>query len=109
VFFRLSVVEQSAIRDLREKLVAFNSELQVEFAKIDSANTGTLSINTWCQIVENVTGLNVPWRSLANRLVSISNDGRFVHYKQKITIHVGAKDDIQSFSGTIRNQQVTFL
>ncbi|KAI6176799.1 Serine/threonine-protein phosphatase [Aphelenchoides bicaudatus] len=103
---RLSVVEQSAIRDLREKLISFNSELQAQFAKIDTANTGTLSINTWCQIVENVTSLNVPWRALANRLVSVSNDGRFVHYKQNITIHVGAKDDIKSYSGTIRNEQM---
>lgn len=57
--------------------------------------------------MENVTGLSVPWRALADRLVSMSSDGRYVHYKQNITISVGAKDELsQSYSGTIRNQQM---
>lgn len=102
---RLSVIEQSAIRDLREKLISHNSDLQTEFARIDTSHSGTISINTWCQVVEKVTGLNVPWRALADRLVSVSNDGR-VRYTQNITISVGLKDDNQPLLGHMRNQEV---
>ncbi|KAI6241503.1 Serine/threonine-protein phosphatase rdgC [Aphelenchoides fujianensis] len=101
---RLSVVEQSAIRDLREKLVSFNSALQSEFAKFDTNDSGLISIASWCQIVEQITGLNVPWRALANRLVPMTADGRYVHYKQNITFQVGAKDEM-GYVGTARNQQ----
>ncbi|KAI6187965.1 Serine/threonine-protein phosphatase rdgC [Aphelenchoides besseyi] len=102
---RLSVVEQSAIRDLREKLVSFNSALQTEFARLDTAATGSISIASWCDIVEQVTGLNVPWRALANRLVSMSADGRYVHYKQNVTFQVGVKDEISYTDNSARNQQ----
>jgi serine/threonine-protein phosphatase with EF-hand domain len=79
---RLSVVEQSAIRDLREKLVSFNTELQREFALHDPENTGLISVHKWCKTVESVSGLNIPWRGLANRLVKMTDDGKDVFYKQ---------------------------
>uniref|UniRef100_A0A915EEY5 Uncharacterized protein n=1 Tax=Ditylenchus dipsaci TaxID=166011 RepID=A0A915EEY5_9BILA len=42
---RLSIVEQSAIKELREKLVSFTTELQREFTKIDSMGTATMEVN----------------------------------------------------------------
>ncbi|KAH7710851.1 Protein PEF-1 a [Aphelenchoides avenae] len=100
---RLSIVERSAIRDLREKLVSFNSELQREFGKIDPANTGKIPLHRWCQVVEKVTGLNVPWRALADRLVKLADDGRNVLYKQKVTTIALGKDSGAGTLGTERS------
>uniref|UniRef100_A0AC34Q585 Serine/threonine-protein phosphatase n=1 Tax=Panagrolaimus sp. JU765 TaxID=591449 RepID=A0AC34Q585_9BILA len=93
---RLSVVEQSAIRDLREKLVSFNRELQAEFSFHDPGNTGLISVHKWCTCVENITGLNIPWRGLANRLVKMTDDGKEVFYKQFPAVILGNNDLDQS-------------
>lgn len=53
---------------------------------------GKIPLHRWCQVVEKVTGLNVPWRALADRLVKLTDDGRNVLYKQKMTTIALGKD-----------------
>uniref|UniRef100_A0A0N4VF29 Serine/threonine-protein phosphatase n=1 Tax=Enterobius vermicularis TaxID=51028 RepID=A0A0N4VF29_ENTVE len=77
---RVSIVEKSAIRDLREKLALYNTELQNEYSKMDPMRTGKISIHKWCECVKRVMGLNLPWRALANRLVTLADDGTNVLY-----------------------------
>ncbi|KAI1722631.1 calcineurin-like phosphoesterase domain-containing protein [Ditylenchus destructor] len=98
---RLSIVEQSAIRELREKLVSFNTELQREFSKVDYIGTGKIPIQTWCQIVERVTDLNVPWRALANRLVTTADEGRSVLYRHHVKVHLGNSGDRRGSVGSV--------
>jgi len=93
---RLSVVEQSAIRDLREKLVSFNTELQAEFILHDPGNTGLIAVHKWCQVVESITGLNIPWRGLANRLVKMTDDGKEVFYRQFPAVILGKDESTAS-------------
>uniref|UniRef100_A0A0N5AQP5 Serine/threonine-protein phosphatase n=1 Tax=Syphacia muris TaxID=451379 RepID=A0A0N5AQP5_9BILA len=72
---RVSLVEKSAIRDLREKLALYNTKLQEEFVKLDPQHTGKISIHKWCECVKRVMDISLPWRALANRLVTLADDG----------------------------------
>uniref|UniRef100_A0A914CQ13 Serine/threonine-protein phosphatase with EF-hands n=1 Tax=Acrobeloides nanus TaxID=290746 RepID=A0A914CQ13_9BILA len=82
---RLSLAEQSAVKELREKLVSFHNELLKEFAQLDPLDTGRISLHKWAQCVERTTGLSVPWRVLANRLVTLTEDGKGVLYKSALS------------------------
>lgn len=88
----LNIQQAAALRDLREKLVSYNTELQKEFAQLDPSDTGQIPIHKWSQCVERVTGFNVPWRSLADRLVTLSADNKHVLYKSVPKVQLGKED-----------------
>ncbi|KAM3723001.1 Serine/threonine-protein phosphatase with EF-hands pef-1 [Dirofilaria immitis] len=83
---RIDTVEQSAMQNLRTQLDVFNKQLQSEYELLDPTNTGKISIHKWCKCVESVSGLNLPWYSLAPRLVTLTDDGKNVLYKQNPSI-----------------------
>nr|CAD2171447.1 unnamed protein product [Meloidogyne enterolobii] len=91
---RLSIVEQAAIKELSEKLVSFNTELQKEFMKIDSTGTGQISLSQWCATVERITNLAVPWRVLVSRLARLTEDGKQVLYKHHQRVQLSSNGRI---------------
>uniref|UniRef100_A0A0R3S289 Serine/threonine-protein phosphatase n=1 Tax=Elaeophora elaphi TaxID=1147741 RepID=A0A0R3S289_9BILA len=79
---RIDIIEQSAMQNLRTQLDVYNQQLQSEFELLDPSNTGKITIHKWCKCVESVSGLNLPWYSLAPRLAIVTDDGKNVLYKQ---------------------------
>ncbi|XP_032190497.1 serine/threonine-protein phosphatase with EF-hands 2 [Mustela erminea] len=77
---RISRVEESALRSLREKLFAHSSDLLGEFKKHDTDKTGFISLSDWAEAVESVLRLGLPWRMLRPQLVSSSTDS-MLEYK----------------------------
>ncbi|TFK10244.1 epoxide hydrolase 3-like [Platysternon megacephalum] len=72
---RVSVVEWSALKSLREKLYSRRSELIAAFRQYDPNNTGRISATEWASAVESVLHLDLPWRTLRSRLVQLAPDG----------------------------------
>ncbi|CAI5444770.1 unnamed protein product [Caenorhabditis angaria] len=99
---RLGVVEESAVRELKEKLSSFHTDLQKEFEEVDLDKSGRLPILKWSEVVERITGLNLPWIALAAKVTSLSEDGKYVMYKEDRKIaqvgrtHAQDKDIVES-------------
>ncbi|ULT98533.1 hypothetical protein L5515_003007 [Caenorhabditis briggsae] len=99
---RLGVVEESAVKELKEKLSSFHTELQKEFENVDLEKSGNLPILKWSECVERITGLNLPWIALAPKVATLSDDGKFVNYKEDRKIaqvggtHAQEKDIVES-------------
>ncbi|XP_054830265.1 serine/threonine-protein phosphatase with EF-hands 1 isoform X1 [Eublepharis macularius] len=72
---RVSTVELSALKSLREKIYAHKSELVAAFRKYDPNDTGKISPSQWASAVESVLHLDLPWRTLRSRLVHLAQDG----------------------------------
>ena len=50
-------------------------DLVREFKKFDAGDTGNISVSNWCESMMSVTGLNLPWRSMRQKLVKgLSSD-----------------------------------
>ncbi|XP_042792107.1 serine/threonine-protein phosphatase with EF-hands 2 isoform X2 [Panthera leo] len=71
---RISRVEESALRALREKLFAHSSDLLGEFKKHDADKTGLITFSDWAEAVESVLHLGLPWRMLRPQLVNSPTD-----------------------------------
>ncbi|XP_021019342.1 serine/threonine-protein phosphatase with EF-hands 2 [Mus caroli] len=71
---RISRVEESALRALRQKLFAHSSDLLVEFRKRDLDESGVITLSDWATAVESVLHLGLPWRMLRPQLVNSSAD-----------------------------------
>ncbi|XP_028737716.1 serine/threonine-protein phosphatase with EF-hands 2 [Peromyscus leucopus] len=71
---RISRVEESALRALRQNLFAHSSDLLAEFQKHDAAESGVITLSDWAVAVESVLHLRLPWRMLRPQLVNSSVD-----------------------------------
>ncbi|XP_051870398.1 serine/threonine-protein phosphatase with EF-hands 1 [Pristis pectinata] len=72
---RVSAVEESALKSLREKLFAHKSEVIAAFRQYDPDHTGKISLSQWALAVNSVLHLNLPWRTIRPRLVRTNADG----------------------------------
>ncbi|PNI82832.1 PPEF2 isoform 2 [Pan troglodytes] len=77
---RISRVEESALRALREKLFAHSSDLLSEFKKHDADKVGLITLSDWAAAVESVLHLGLPWQMLRPQLVNSSADN-MLEYK----------------------------
>ncbi|XP_078369903.1 serine/threonine-protein phosphatase with EF-hands pef-1-like [Oculina patagonica] len=73
---RIGIVEESAIRELKERLYANKIALMEAFLERDKENTGYVTASQWSSAVESVLKLDVPWNMLRHQLVHILPDGR---------------------------------
>ncbi|KAL1116173.1 hypothetical protein AAG570_005668, partial [Ranatra chinensis] len=72
---RVGLIESSAIRELLSKVNFYRSKLIQEFAAQDPEGTGQITVAQWCNSMEKVTGLNIPWRMLRMKLVTVDFSG----------------------------------
>nr|DBA34125.1 TPA: hypothetical protein GDO54_001722 [Pyxicephalus adspersus] len=72
---RVSAVEDSAFRSLRERFYAHRSDLINEFQQYDLNGTGKISISDWARAMEAVLHLDLPWRTLRSRIARLTPDG----------------------------------
>ncbi|KAK1176369.1 serine/threonine-protein phosphatase with EF-hands 2-like [Acipenser oxyrinchus oxyrinchus] len=72
---RVSRVERSALRALREQLFSHKSDLISAFEKYDNNKTGRISLNDWATVVGSVLQLGLPWRVLRSQLVQSAPEG----------------------------------
>ena len=77
--FRVSYVEEQAVKRLLEKFSANENRLMKEFLAKDTNKTGQLLVNDWCAIVTRVLELKLPWRTLKSRLVDINSNGMVLY------------------------------
>uniref|UniRef100_A0A1I8HDQ7 Serine/threonine-protein phosphatase with EF-hands n=1 Tax=Macrostomum lignano TaxID=282301 RepID=A0A1I8HDQ7_9PLAT len=76
---RLSSVEESALRDLRGKILANKSELIDAFLRLDPEKTGAIRVSQWCSTMEEQLRLELPWRTLRPHLAQLNKDGRLLY------------------------------
>ncbi|XP_044537527.1 serine/threonine-protein phosphatase with EF-hands 2 [Gracilinanus agilis] len=77
---RISRVEESALRALREKLFAHSSSLLAAFKSYDPDGTNLITLSDWSAAVESVLHLGLPWRVLRPQLVTHTTDN-MLEYK----------------------------
>ncbi|XP_073996723.1 retinal degeneration C isoform X3 [Rhodnius prolixus] len=77
---RVGLVESSAIRELISRVHSSRPKLIQEFKLIDVENTGLIGLSDWCNCMEKVTGLALPWRMLRQKLAAVDKETGLVQY-----------------------------
>lgn len=75
LYRRVHTIERSAIKILRERMIARKTDLVNAFQLQDREKTGKISMGQWAFSMETVLGLKLPWRSLSIRLVTTDKEG----------------------------------
>uniref|UniRef100_G1RF32 Serine/threonine-protein phosphatase n=1 Tax=Nomascus leucogenys TaxID=61853 RepID=G1RF32_NOMLE len=85
---RVHTMENSAIKILRERVISRKSDLTRAFQLQDHRKSGKLSVSQWAFCMENILGLNLPWRSLSSNLVNIDQNGNVEYMSSFQNIHI---------------------
>ncbi|XP_055987108.1 serine/threonine-protein phosphatase with EF-hands 1 [Sorex fumeus] len=75
LYQRVSIIESSAVRILKEKMVARKTDLVRALQLQDRYRSGKVTLSQWAFSLENVLGLNLPWRTLSSHLVKTDENG----------------------------------
>ncbi|CAG9859784.1 unnamed protein product [Phyllotreta striolata] len=81
LYQRMGLVESGACKELKMQIMNNKYKLDEAFAEADPESTGYISITQWCAALENATGLQLPWRMLKDKLVSVDPDTNKVKYQ----------------------------
>ncbi|XP_071524819.1 serine/threonine-protein phosphatase with EF-hands pef-1-like [Panulirus ornatus] len=68
---RVGRMETSAFRELRGQIIASRSRLLGAFQCKDKDKTGYISVGDWVEVMERESHLNLPWRVLKDKLVTL--------------------------------------
>ncbi|XP_066106221.1 serine/threonine-protein phosphatase with EF-hands 1 [Saccopteryx bilineata] len=85
---RVNTIESSAIRILKERIISRKTDLIHAFQLQDHNKSGKISMGQWAFSMENVLGLNLPWRSLSSHLVLTNEDGYIDYMSCFNDIHI---------------------
>ncbi|KAM5196731.1 serine/threonine-protein phosphatase with EF-hands 1 isoform 1-T5 [Hipposideros larvatus] len=88
LYQRVNNIESSAIRILKERMISRKTDLINAFQLQDRSKSGKLSMSQWAFSMENVLGLNLPWRSLSSHLVTTDDDGNIDYMSCFSDIHI---------------------
>ncbi|KAG8508848.1 Serine/threonine-protein phosphatase with EF-hands 1, partial [Galemys pyrenaicus] len=88
LYQRVRIMESSAIRILKERMISRKTDLVCAFQLQDRNKSGKLSMSQWAFSMENVLGLNLPWRSLSSHLVKTDADGNIDYMSSFQDIHI---------------------
>ncbi|XP_069599499.1 serine/threonine-protein phosphatase with EF-hands 2 [Ranitomeya imitator] len=95
---RVSTVEASALRALREKLFAHKSDLIQEFNRYDKNKSGYITLNHWATALESILNLRLPWRMLRPQLVRNATDGllRYKEWFDELAVCQSVRENLHS-------------
>ncbi|KAK2184823.1 hypothetical protein NP493_251g01001 [Ridgeia piscesae] len=92
---RTNTIEESAMTELRNKMLANKSDLIKEFQKNDKNKSGFLKPITWCKVMGDILVMDIPWRALADKLARVNPNGMidYMSMFEKNQIVFGNLDD----------------
>ncbi|XP_062039395.1 serine/threonine-protein phosphatase with EF-hands 1 [Lepus europaeus] len=85
---RVNTIESSAIKILKERIIGRKTDLIRAFQLQDHSRSGKISTTQWAFSMENVLGLNLPWRSLSPHLVNTDKNGDIDYMSSFQDIHI---------------------
>ncbi|XP_052026165.1 serine/threonine-protein phosphatase with EF-hands 1 [Apodemus sylvaticus] len=85
---RVSAMEFSAFRILKERMIARKTDLINAFHLRDHSRSGKISLAQWAFSMESILGLNLPWRSLSSHLATIDSSGSVDYMSSFDDIHI---------------------
>lgn len=103
LYHRVNIMESSAIRMLKERIISRKTDLINAFQLQDCNKSGKLSVGQWASSMEVVLDLNLPWRSLSFHLVTRDKDGNIDYMSsfQDIRIKNPVKEALSTLIETV--------